>query len=68
MPKFYVNKNAEFDGFHEVHVSDCAQGAAPEYQLDLGWYLTCKEAVVEAREIFEKVDGCAYCCEGCHTR
>lgn len=68
MPNFYVNKNAQFDGFHEVHESECTQGANPEDQVDLGWHLNCHDAVLKAREIFDKVDGCAYCCEGCNTR
>ena len=68
MPYFYVNKNAQDDGYHEVHERNCTQGADPKNQEDLGWHLDCHGAVRKARESYTLVDGCAYCCEGCHTR
>ncbi len=68
MPDFYVNKNAQDDGYHEVHENGCTQGAKPENQDDLGWHSDCHGAVQEAGERYDKVDGCAYCCDDCHTR
>jgi len=51
-----------------VHERNCTQGADPKNQDDLGWHLDCHGAVRKARESYTLVDGCAYCCEGCHTR
>lgn len=68
MPYYYVNKNAQSDGYHEVHETDCTQGADPENQHGLGWHSDCRGAVAKAGESYPRVDGCAYCCEDCHTR
>ena len=68
MPSYYVNRNAQDDGYHEVHENDCTQGADPKNQDDLGWHSDCSGAVSKARKSYTYVDGCAYCCEACHTR
>lgn len=68
MPWYYVNKNAQSDGYHEVHETGCAQGANAENQDDLGWHADCSGAVKKAKGSYTYVDGCFYCCEACHTR
>lgn len=68
MPWYYVNKNAQSDGYHEVHETDCTQGANLENQQSVGWHSDCHGAVTKARESYTYVDGCAYCCAACHKR
>ena len=68
MAKFYVNRNAQDDGYHEVHDSSCSYMPDPENQLYLGEFSTCYGAVVAARQHYTLVDGCYYCCYACHTR
>lgn len=70
MPRFCVNRNAQSDGYHEVHNVSTARACAPSAanQLDLGFHDSCVEAVRAARRHFAYVDGCAYCAAACHTR
>jgi len=65
--RFYVNKNAQSNGDHEVHRATCSWLPAVENRLYLGDFLTSQEAVREAREYYNHVDGCAYCCPESHT-
>lgn len=65
---YYVNRNAQSTGEHEVHVLDCPTPANEENRVYLGNFQTCAEAVIAARAVFENVDGCANCLPDCHTR
>jgi len=69
MPSYYVNKNAQPNGDHEVHEigSDCGHEPNPENRISLGAHDSCVGAVQAARGRFGKVNGCYYCCELCHT-
>ena len=71
MPIYYVNKNAQPNGDHEVHdsaISGCPTPAQPHNRLDLGYHSDCHSAVREAKTFYAKSDGCAHCCPECHTR
>lgn len=70
MANYYVNKNEQSDGYHEVHIDDNSCSHPPEVanRRDLGWHLTCAGAIEEARKIYAKSDGCYYCIPECHTR
>jgi len=65
--RFYVNKNAQQNGDHEVHRATCSWLPDAENRLYLGDFVTSQEAVREARKYYNRVDGCAYCCPGSHT-
>ena len=67
MARYYVNKNAQANGDHEVHREGCAWLPKPENRIYLGEYLSCHGAVVNARSYYSQVDGCAYCSPDCHT-
>lgn len=70
MPSFYVNKNAQNNGDHEVHEtnSDCSHHADLANRHDLGNFSSCKGAVQEAKRLgYKKANGCYYCCNDCHT-
>ncbi|AUN70577.1 hypothetical protein CF042_23755 [Klebsiella pneumoniae] len=64
---YYVNKNAQSNGDHEVHVSSCARLPAVENRLFLGIFESCSPAVREAKKTYTQSNGCYYCCYACHT-
>lgn len=68
MPNYCVNKNAQPTGEHEVHNLDAFCNHLPDYsnRLDLGWHIDCQSAVRKAKEHYNNVDGCAYCCPTCN--
>ncbi len=68
MYRYYVNKQAQRTGEHEVHTSLCGYNPPPEGCIYLGEFSSCQRAIEKAREHFEKVDGCYFCCRECHTR
>ncbi len=68
MPRYYVNKNAQTNGDHEVHKSGCSYMPNTENRTYLGEFPSCKEAMVEARKIYKNADGCYYCSNECHKK
>ncbi len=68
MKLYYVNKNAQDTGEHEVHASGCSYMPNPENKIYLGSFDNCHEAVKKAKEYYSNVDGCFYCSKECHTR
>ncbi len=67
MAVYYVNKNAQANGDHEVHKSDCEWLPDPENRLRLGVFTNCWEAVAEAKKHYAQSNGCFYCSKECHT-
>lgn len=67
MASYYVNKNAQSNGDHEVHKGDCSHLPDPANRLYLGEFYNCKNAVKEAKKSYNQVDGCYYCSPDCHT-
>ncbi len=67
---FCVNRNAQQTGEHEVHNLDasCPHLPKPDNRRDLGSHPSCGEAIIAASELYENVDGCAYCAPKCNTR
>jgi hypothetical protein len=68
MASYYRNRNAQWNGDHEVHQSDCYYMPAPENRHYLGEYNGCFQAVAAAKLHDSSSDGCAYCSPACHTR
>lgn len=68
MSAYYVNKNAQATGEHEVHKSDCIFLPDTENRIYLGEFTNCKEAVKEAKKHYFNVDGCYYCSGECHSK
>lgn len=68
MASYYVNKNAQSNGDHEVHKSGCSFMPLNENRISLGDHSTCQSAVKEAKKHYTQVNGCYYCSEACHTR
>jgi hypothetical protein len=71
MAKFYVNKNAQSDGYHEVHDDGvkCPHPPDKANRVEIGSFLTCTAALqsVRAANPALRFDGC-YHCTNCHTR
>lgn len=68
MARYYVNKNAQNNGDHEVHREGCSYMPSPANRHYLGDFSNCRPAVAEARKYFNQVDGCYYCSNDCHTQ
>lgn len=66
--RFYVNKQAQPTGEHEVHRATCSHLPGIEHRQYLGDFLTSQEAVREAKKYYLCVDGCYYCCPESHKR
>ena len=67
MSRYYVNKNAQSNGDHEVHVTGCNWLPKPENRTLIGDFHTCHPAVREAKRRYPQSSGCYYCCRECHT-
>ena len=65
---YFVNKNAQSTGEHEVHAEGCSYMPEILNREDLGYFENCKDAIKKARECYKDVDGCFYCCNECHTK
>jgi len=65
--RFYVNKNAQSNGDHEVHRATCDWLPDVNNRIYLGDFNTSSEVVLEARKYYSQVDGCRHCCPESHT-
>jgi hypothetical protein len=68
MANYCMNKNAQYDGDHEVHREDCSWLPYPENRLWLGDFPSCHGAVAKAKQYDSMADGCKHCSLACHTR
>ena len=66
MARYYVNKNPQSTGEHEVHSETCSHLPATENREYLGQFSSCYAAVDEGAQRHPKVDGCHYCGPECH--
>ncbi|BBR37544.1 hypothetical protein WP3W19E03_00690 [Aeromonas veronii] len=71
MPNYVINKNSQSNGDHEIHntTSGCSFMPNPENRIDLGYHDSCHGAVIAAKAQWpnNKINGCYYCCNACHT-
>ncbi len=67
MASYYVNKNAQLNGDHEVHKEGCSFLPKEENRKHLGEFNNCHDAVKEAKKHYTLVNGCYYCSKDCHT-
>lgn len=68
MNYYYVNKKAQTNGDHEVHILDCKYLPNTENRMYLGYFSNCKEAVNESKKTYKQSNGCYFCCNECHTK
>lgn len=64
--KYYVNKNSQNNGDHEVHKEGCLWLPLESNRIYLGEYNKCNDAVKAAGNYYDDVDGCAKCVPQCH--
>ena len=67
MPQYCVNKEAQDNGDHEVHESDCSHLPLEENRKYLGNFDNCQDAVREAKKYYSQSNGCYWCSKECHT-
>ena len=73
MPYYIVNRNAQPNGDHEVHVMSRWSCSSPRYpylenQVWLGFHTTCCGAVRETVRLgYRSANVCFYCANACHT-
>ena len=67
MASYYVNKNAQLNGDHEVHVTGCSFMPDSGNRIYLGDFSNCRDAVREAKKHYPQSNGCYYCSRECHT-
>ena len=68
MALYYVNKNAQSNGDHEVHKSGCSWLPSKGNRIYLGDFDYCSSAVKEAKKHSDQVNGCYHCSRACHTQ
>ncbi|HEX7154628.1 MAG TPA: hypothetical protein VF618_24295 [Thermoanaerobaculia bacterium] len=67
MYRYYVNRQAQTNGDHEVHVEGCSYMPTAANQIFLGLFNNCRDAVRTATQHYSQVNGCYYCSQPCHT-
>lgn len=67
MATYYVNKNSQSNGDHEVHIRGCSYFPNKENAVYLGDFTNCYSAVLEAKRKGYNANGCYYCSYTCHT-
>jgi hypothetical protein len=67
MPLYYVNKEVQGNGDHEVHKSGCSYMPKEQSRKFLGAFTNCFDAVREAKKYYTQSNGCYYCSRECHT-
>ena len=67
MAFYYVSKNAQSNGDHEVHKLGCRHMPNSKNRIYLGDFTTCTPAVRKAKEHYRQSNGCFYCSNACHT-
>ncbi|MBE8182381.1 MAG: hypothetical protein HAW61_02515 [Candidatus Portiera sp.] len=67
--EYFINRNAQSTGEHEIHVKGCSYFPQPGNAISLGVHNSCTAAKQAAKRAHPdwKVDGCAYCLSECHT-
>lgn len=68
MQAYYVNRNEQETGEHEVHKYGCYRMPQLQNKIFLGYFLNAKDAVREAKRYYNNVDGCYYCCSEAHKK
>lgn len=68
MARYYVNKNAQANGDHEVHTPGCSFMPDVNNRIYLGEFKSCHGAVKEAKKHYPQSNGCYYCSNECHTQ
>jgi len=64
--EYYVNRQEQANGDHEVHRADCTYVPSEMNRIYLGAFANCFSAVKEAKKFYAAADGCKFCSSECH--
>lgn len=64
---YYVNKTAQSNGDHEVHVSTCKRLPGVDDRVYMGTFDSCGPAVSYAKKTYPQANGCYHCCDSGHA-
>lgn len=64
MKNFFLSTTADSSGMHLVHHYGCNE--LPKDHHEIGHHFSCHAAIMQARKIFENVNGCPHCISECH--
>lgn len=65
--QYVLNKNAQLGTeIHKIHTINCKRRPKPENSIDLKECNCPIVAKCKARDYFNHVDGCRYCCKEIH--
>lgn len=69
MPDYIVDRNAQSNGDHEVHLRGSVWSCLPAEadQRELGSHDGCASALRIARLFYGQANGCARCAVSCHV-
>ncbi len=69
MPEYYVSRNPDKDGFHEIHHIICPHLSEEKLteHVYLGRFNSCHKALLAAKRYYASADGCRRCASSCHT-
>jgi len=64
---YYINIHHQENGDNEVHTSSCTFLPDVKNRKYPGLFLSCHEAIPEAKKQYPTANGCYHCSEACHT-
>lgn len=64
---YVVNTKQQPNDDHEVHWDGCNYLPHPSNRHNLGVFDNCHAAVLAAKRIYPKSNGCFHCSRPCHT-
>jgi len=64
MPRYFVSKELQINGEHEVHREDCSLIPEKENCIFLGNYMSSETAVGVAENFYDNVQSCYQCGNG----
>lgn len=72
MEDYIINSHPQHNGDFEIHkLHACDHLPVEQNRLYLGQFANCYDAIRFAKELYpnvaERIDGCYYCCNSCHT-
>lgn len=68
MDYYYVNKNPQPSGEHEVHKATCKFLPDRNNCICLGYFERAYDALIKAKQYYNNVDGCYYCSPEIHKK
>lgn len=68
MEYYYLNKNTQPTGEHEIHKASCKFLPHMSNCIRLGYFYRAYDALIAAKKYYNNVDGCYYCSPEIHKK